>query len=102
MPRNVSAAFGRRQFLYSAATTVLAGGAAGPGSGIGFALRLAARTELTPDAALQQLLAGNRRYVADKPTSVDQPPAMLRKRTAEKQEPFAGVLACADSRVPVE
>jgi carbonic anhydrase len=27
---------------------------------------------------------------------------VLRKRTAEKQEPFAGVLACADSRVPVE
>lgn len=27
---------------------------------------------------------------------------VLKNRTAEKQEPFAAVLACADSRVPVE
>ena len=27
---------------------------------------------------------------------------MLRRNTAEKQEPFAAVLPCADSRVPVE
>ena len=27
---------------------------------------------------------------------------MLQKNTAEKQEPFASVLSCADSRVPVE
>jgi carbonic anhydrase len=101
MPGNVSATLGRRQFLNSAGT-LLAGLAAWPGSGIGFARRLAARTELTPDEALEQLLAGNRRYVAEKPTSADRDPAVLRKRTAEKQEPFAGVLACADSRVPVE
>jgi carbonic anhydrase len=28
--------------------------------------------------------------------------AILRQYTAEKQEPFAAVLSCADSRVPVE
>ena len=27
---------------------------------------------------------------------------MLKAKTAEKQEPFAAVLPCADSRVPVE
>jgi hypothetical protein len=27
---------------------------------------------------------------------------MLMRQTTEKQEPFASVLACADSRVPVE
>jgi carbonic anhydrase len=27
---------------------------------------------------------------------------VLKEKTAEKQEPFAAVLACADSRVPVE
>ena len=101
MPDNARVAVGRRQFLYSA-SVMLAGVAVWPGSGIVFARRLAARTELTPDEALQELVAGNRRYVAERPTVVDRDPAVLRKRTAEKQEPFAGVLACADSRVPVE
>jgi carbonic anhydrase len=102
MPENMSAVVGRRQFLYSAATAALAGMAAWPGRRLAFARGLVGRTELTPDAAMQQLIAGNRRYVAEKPTSAEQDPAVLRKHTAEKQEPFAGVLACADSRMPVE
>ncbi|MGH7212222.1 MAG: carbonic anhydrase [Acetobacteraceae bacterium] len=48
------------------------------------------------------MMAGNRRFVAQHMTSFDEDLAILRQGTAEKQEPFASVLACADSRVPVE
>jgi len=66
------------------------------------ARRLDARSNLTPDEALQALLAGNQRFVANRLTSVEHDLQILKERTVEKQEPFAGVLACADSRVPVE
>jgi carbonic anhydrase len=56
---------------------------------------------MPPDAAIQRLLDGNRRYVANRLTAENNLGA-LRKQTAETQHPFAGVLACADSRVPVE
>jgi carbonic anhydrase len=48
------------------------------------------------------LVAGNRRFAANQLTSIDHNLRILREHTVEKQEPFAGVLACADSRVPVE
>lgn len=57
---------------------------------------------LTPDMAVEELLAGNRRYVANQLTSCHRDLSILRSRTVSKQEPFAAVLACADSRVPVE
>jgi carbonic anhydrase len=56
----------------------------------------------TPDAALRELVDGNRRFVDRRPTSLDEDLAILKQNTAEKQEPFAAVLSCADSRVPVE
>jgi carbonic anhydrase len=59
-------------------------------------------TSLAPDAALARLMDGNARFVAGKLTSFDEDLAILKQHTAEKQEPFAGVLSCADSRVPVE
>ena len=34
--------------------------------------------------------------------SFDEDKQILRDRTAEKQQPFAALLSCADSRVPVE
>jgi len=61
-----------------------------------------AQTTLSPDAALQALLDGNKRFVDKKLTSFGADVAALRKNTASKQEPFAAVLSCADSRVPVE
>jgi carbonic anhydrase len=61
-----------------------------------------AQSKLTPDAALQRLLDGNERYVNEKLTFYQQDLAILKQKTAEKQEPFASVLSCADSRVPVE
>jgi carbonic anhydrase len=33
---------------------------------------------------------------------LDEDLSILKSKTAEKQEPFAAVLSCADSRVPVE
>jgi len=56
----------------------------------------------TPEKALKELLAGNQRFVDLKLTSFELDLAILRNRTSESQEPFAAVLACADSRVPVE
>lgn len=62
----------------------------------------AAQTTLSPDAALDRLMQGNKRYVAQTMTSFGDDLDILRQHTAEKQEPFAAVLSCADSRVPVE
>ena len=61
-----------------------------------------AQTSMTPDEALKALMDGNQRYVDGKMTSFEHDLDLLHQRAAEKQEPFAAVLACADSRVPVE
>ena len=65
-------------------------------------LRAAAQTSLPPAAAMQALLDGNKRFVAQRLTSFDEDLTILRQNTVAKQEPFAAVLSCADSRVPVE
>jgi carbonic anhydrase len=64
--------------------------------------RVWAQTELTGDAALRELMTGNERYIAGKITSFPEDLKILKEKTVTKQEPFAGVLSCADSRVPVE
>jgi carbonic anhydrase len=61
-----------------------------------------AQTTLTLDAALQELMDGNRRFTAQALTSCDHDLDILKQHTIEKQEPFAAVLSCADSRVPIE
>jgi carbonic anhydrase len=61
-----------------------------------------AQTNLSPEAALQQLIDGNRRFAEGRMTSFAEDFDILKTKTAEKQEPFAAVLSCADSRVPVE
>jgi len=55
---------------------------------------------LTPDAVLQDLLEGNKRYVANKVTESNVPE--LVKQTTGGQFPKAVILSCIDSRVPVE
>ena len=57
---------------------------------------------MTPDEALQYLMEGNERFASDTMTNLGQSLNILRQHTVEKQEPFAAVLSCADSRVPVE
>jgi carbonic anhydrase len=61
-----------------------------------------AQTTLTPEMALAELVAGNKRFVREKLISFQQNLSIIRNHTSEKQQPFAAVLACADSRVPVE
>jgi carbonic anhydrase len=57
---------------------------------------------LGPDSALTELMAGNGRFVSGRLTAHDHDLTILKQKTIEKQEPFAAVLSCADSRVPVE
>lgn len=60
------------------------------------------QTALTGESALRELLAGNERYMAGKITSFPEDLKILKEKTVASQEPFAAVLSCADSRVPVE
>lgn len=87
----------RRAFCWQAAGVLAAAG-----------LGRAARAEVpalppaaTPAAALQRLRDGNARFVAGTPIAPNRDLAQLRA-LAPKQMPFAAVLGCADSRVPVE
>jgi len=61
-----------------------------------------AQSKLSPDAALRELMDGNRRFTSGHLTAYEEDLAILKQKTSEKQEPFAAVLSCADSRVPVE
>ena len=95
-------AVNRRTFLQTTVAGAVLGAATPSGMWLAPALRLDAKPNLTPDEALQALLAGNQRFAANRLTSVDHDLQILKEHTVDKQEPFAGVLACADSRVPVE
>jgi carbonic anhydrase len=92
----------RRQILQKILSGAIVGVAAQAGIGLAFPHKGYAQSSLSPDAALHALRAGNQRMVANQPTSIEHDLTILRAHTADKQEPFAGVLACADSRVPVE
>jgi carbonic anhydrase len=92
------AAPGRRRLLRAGIGAMAAAAAAGTA----FPRRAAAQSKLSPDAALQTLLEGNKRFHEHRLTSLDEDLAILKERTLNKQEPFAGILSCADSRVPVE
>ncbi|MBW4667786.1 MAG: carbonic anhydrase [Cyanomargarita calcarea GSE-NOS-MK-12-04C] len=56
---------------------------------------------VNPQAALQQLIEGNKRFVAGKGLRPNQSRLRLQE-TAIDQYPFAAILGCADSRVPSE
>jgi len=53
-----------------------------------------------PGEALARLLEGNRRYVEGRPRTPV--PSARRVELASAQRPFAAVLGCSDSRVPIE
>jgi carbonic anhydrase len=64
--------------------------------------QLEAQTISTPDEALKLLMEGNERFASGKMTSFEHDLKVLKEKTVDKQEPFAALLSCADSRVPVE
>lgn len=63
-------------------------------------LNKAIQQKMTPKEALQRLLDGNKRFVGKQPCDRD----LLKQvdETCGGQFPFAAVLGCIDSRVPVE
>jgi carbonic anhydrase len=61
----------------------------------------AKKKDVTPDEALKMLMDGNRRFVGRKRRNPNQDFARMTE-VAKKQNPFAAILGCADSRVPSE
>lgn len=92
-PCRCSAPHGRRFALRVVTTGLLAAGMAGT---------VRAQSTLSPAAAMKALTDGNARFVAKQLTSFQDDLDILQQNTVAKQEPFAAVLSCADSRVPVE
>jgi carbonic anhydrase len=85
----------RRRFLAAAAATTSA-------SLLDKEAQSQEPSPVTPQEALDRLMRGNTRFAADQITSIVQDLKLLKEHTVDKQEPFAAVLSCADSRVPVE
>jgi carbonic anhydrase len=81
---------------------ILTGAGAVALAGMNVDLPVSAQTSLTPDSALQQLMDGNQRFAQGRMTSFDEDLQVLKTNTVAQQQPFAAVLSCADSRVPVE
>src|SRR5437763_17172921 len=84
----------RRSFLLSSAAAVALTAAESPAR--------AANEQARMDApgSLKALLKGNARFVAGTPACL--PATVKRAQLANGQAPFAAVLGCSDSRVPVE
>jgi carbonic anhydrase len=95
-------AISRRRFLGSALAGTAASLIGAASTGILTTEPAFAQSNLTPDEALKALLDGNQRYIDNRFKSFDQDLKILRDHTVDKQEPFAAILSCADSRVPVE
>src|SRR4051794_22662600 len=56
----------------------------------------------SPSEAMTILTQGNGRFQAKQLMSLQEDLQILRSNTLEEQKPFAAILSCADSRVPVE
>lgn len=106
----------RRRFLTTALHTTLVAGASGAAltacSGSGSdsgsdAQPIAGTNPPSPppvvdgNQALQRLLDGNARFVADREENLDEGVAR-RVAVSKGQHPFATVIGCVDSRVPIE
>ncbi len=59
------------------------------------------QSEVSPDDALRILQEGNARYAADQPEFPNRTRERREVAAQTGQEPFAAVLSCSDSRVPV-
>ena len=89
----------RRDFML-ASTAIGAGLAAGKMS-LADAPKSYEKEEWSAEEVLQELLAGNRRFVSGKPEHPHMTEDWL-KRLTEGQRPIATILSCSDSRVPLE
>jgi len=88
--------------LLRSGAALTAGLMAGWGAEIALPKIARAQTQMTPDAALQTMMDGNRRFTQGQMTSFNDDLKLLKEKTAESQAPFAALLSCADSRVPAE
>jgi carbonic anhydrase len=98
----------RRRFLRLTGGAAAAAGVASflatldPALGLaGAATAMKSTRPPTPKAAIDALLAGNRRFTSGKSTHPNRSKER-RAETASKQQPFAAVLTCSDSRVAPE
>jgi carbonic anhydrase len=101
MKKSPGQGWSRRELL-SMGLTAGAAGLLGSGLELVTPPQAIAQSALNPNAALGELMAGNRRFTSGRLIAHEQDLAILKQHTEEKQEPFAAVLSCADSRVPVE
>ncbi len=88
----------RRGFLGCACCAAVSVGVAG---GLSAFAAEGARTNLTPDQALETLKEGNRSFNTDSPVRAVQG-RERRLEIARGQTPFATLVSCSDSRVPPE
>ena len=91
-----------RRSLLTTQTAGIVSAFAAAGMDIAAPGQMHAQTEMTPDAALQALMEGNKRFMEGRLRGHLEDLEILKQKTIEKQEPFAAVLSCADSRVPIE
>jgi carbonic anhydrase len=102
MNNNIELPVSRRRMMQFGAGFI---GTATLASAIGLDLKdpkpAAAQTTLTPDQALEELLAGNQRFIQGKTTSKHEALKDLQS-IAEEQTPFASIIGCADSRCSLE
>jgi len=76
---------GRRQFLQTGISGVVAGMATQSLLNVATARSLNAQTDMSPDAALRELLAGNERFAANRLTSVERDLSILKEKTLDKR-----------------
>lgn len=92
----------RRQFIQQTVIRTVGGFLTAVSVQLGSPDYVLGQTKLSPEAALRELMEGNQRFTTNRPTAHESDLAILKRSSIEKQEPFAAVLSCADSRVPVE
>lgn len=95
----------RRQLLKIAAVKITAGIAAMATAPMKILAQTAAPEFPKPDTpgqAIRLLLEGNERYLQQRFTECSINLATLRHDSEEHQQPYAAILACADSRMPAE
>ncbi len=92
----------RRNLFKYGVGAVGVGGAVGLGGDLlDIGSQATATVVASPDAAIEALNQGNKRFSQQKVTQPNRGSFRLRE-VSKKQKPFAAILGCADSRVPAE